>query len=102
MLDLLIFCLALVLPFYLTSVIAADYLIPALERRWGLKLAKRLAFILPVLFLLSYHGVLFEAMWQLSQGISLSNSTQTVAATSGLFGVILYLKKVRARYHKKS
>ncbi len=98
MLDIILFLVALVLPFILTAFVAADIIIPALESRWGNKLAKTLAFALPVIFLLSYHGVLFEAMWQLRQGISLAHATQMAAATSGLFGVILYLKKVRTKF----
>ncbi len=98
MIDIILFLVALTLPFILTAFVAADMLIPALEKCSGRKLARGIAFALPILFLLSYHGVLFEAMWQLRQGLTLPHATQAAAATSGLFGVILYLKKVRSRF----
>ncbi len=102
MIDIILFLAALSIPFLMTAFVAADVLIPFISAKWGQKAAKPLAFALPIIFLLSYHGVLFEAMWQLRQGLSLNHATQAAAASSGLFGVILYLRKVRARFQAES
>lgn len=98
MLDILLILVALCGPFMFVAYLSADIIIPLLEKSAGRRVARVIAFALPVIFLLFYHGVLFEAMWQLRQGLTLLHTTQATAATSGLFGVILYLKKVRRRF----